>query len=416
MIKNNINEFEKPLINWLLNSGVLIKNSNKKLNGGVYAGYDLSNKEWQFIYCEITGYSISTFCMLYTKYKKKKFLDYAFENANFLIKHQINDVNLPNFGSFPEGLDSKTFKTRNRHYTFDAAMCIQGLLDLYSIKKDVKLLQSALKAGNWLLKMQNSSGSFLAYYDSLTKEILHPGPYFYLDESCLHAKNAIALIKLYQFTNEDKFKNAAIKLCDWVLELQEKDGSFWANNYKSHVYTHAHCYATEGLIYAESILKIKRYDQSVMKACQWLKDNIHNKTNTIIGSHKISKKFNSVEKNSTRFIFNLIRKFIPRKEIAIDATMQSARLLIYKSLNDPNSEYFQVANELIESVILKSNYNGNDNFAIGSLHSRIDISFGNLRKTSIVATWAVMFSLQTCILRNEVLTNKNELTKIDFLF
>ena len=68
------------------------------------------------------------------------------------MKHQINNPEAVNFGSFPQGLNQKTNSVMPNCYTFDAAMCIQGLLDLYSIEKDDRFLSSAVIAGNWLLK------------------------------------------------------------------------------------------------------------------------------------------------------------------------------------------------------------------------------------------------------------------------
>lgn len=292
-MNKNYTEFEKPLINWLVNSGVFINKDQKNVNsGGVHAGYNLSINNWQFIYCEITGYSISTFCLLYKKYNDKKFLDYAIENALFLMKHQINNPEAVNFGSFPQGLNQKTNSIMPNCYTFDAAMCIQGLLDLYSIVKDDRFLSSAVIAGNWLLKMQDKSGAFLAYYNPERKLSEDKGPFFYQDAGCLHGKNAIALIKLFKATNNEKFKKSAIRLCDWTIKLQDIDGSFWANDYKYYVYTHAHCYATEGLIYAFKELGFNRYKKSVVKACDWLENNLDKNTNTILGSHKISNNFN----------------------------------------------------------------------------------------------------------------------------
>lgn len=41
-------------------------------------------------------------------------------------------------------------------------MCIAGLVRLFELTKDKSYLESALAAGEWLLKMQREDGSFYA--------------------------------------------------------------------------------------------------------------------------------------------------------------------------------------------------------------------------------------------------------------
>ncbi len=60
-----LNKTEETLLSWLLNSGVYIQGLDNPAHGGVYAGYDIRSGRWLFIYCEITGYATSMFCMLY---------------------------------------------------------------------------------------------------------------------------------------------------------------------------------------------------------------------------------------------------------------------------------------------------------------------------------------------------------------
>ena len=328
-----MNNFENnKQIKWLLNSGVNILSQNEKINGGVFSSYNLVKNQWDFIYSEITGYAVSVFSLLYKLSGDDIFLQRAKHCSNFLLNNQLSDSNEMAFGSFIKGLFYPANKQIMECYSFDNAMIIQGLLDFYNISKDPQLLDSALKSGNWLIKMQKQSGQFYSYYNPIKNNKSHPGPFFYQDFGCLHAKHAIALLKLYKATGEKKFESSAKAVCDWVLSLQNEDGAFWVNQTKSYSYAHAHCYTVEGLLYAYDYFKDNLYLESIIKSIDWLKSNYYNNKIGILGVNKCSPWFIPDEQMTKNLFSKVYRTVFPRKIFAVDATIQFSRILKYSYL------------------------------------------------------------------------------------
>lgn len=228
-----------------------------------------------------------------------------------MIKVQNKDENHPETsGAFYRGYDISTGAILSDLFSFDTAICVSGLVSLYKETNECAFLDSATLAGEWLVKqMQNNDGSFKALNrPSEPNYVL--GKKWFGDKGCLHAKNAICLLKLYDLTRNDKFIESAKSVCDWVLHLQRKDGAFFTREEESFIFSHAHCYATEGLLYAHSKLKTKEYLKAVLKSANWLM-RVQNKDGSIMRYHN---KFMSTPIKST------------------DATAQSMRiwLILFK--------------------------------------------------------------------------------------
>lgn len=88
---------------------------------------------------------------------------------------------------------------------------------------------------------------------------------FFGDGSCVHAKNAIALLGLHAITGDVRFRDAAAMSCDDTLTLQDPGGAFWSTPRKEEVHTHAHCYLCEGLLFVSSVLRDSRYQTAARR-------------------------------------------------------------------------------------------------------------------------------------------------------
>lgn len=395
-----IDNADKNLLLWLLDSGVLIGASHHPAYGGVHAGYDVRSGKWLFVYSEITGYAASMFCRLHEVTGDARYLCAAETCAAFLLRYQAPGNSGPAAGAFPQGFALPDMTVMARHYSFDAAMCIQGLLDLYRINGDPALRNAAKAAGEWLLSMKDpSSGGFFSSVEANTGCREHAGPNFHEDLGCLHAKHAIALLKLHEATGDIKYKHSAVEVCDWVLSLQDRDGAFWANAARSYVYTHAHCYATEGLLFASHRLGEPRYRAAVDRACAWLGNSIV-ESHGILGTHKVASSFEPDETKASHNALRLFRRIHPRREIATDATAQAARLFIYRYLRGDGDQGLEHARTILRALVSRSMYRGAIPLGKGGLHSRFDISLGWPRPSSIIATWGVLFALHAYLLLN----------------
>ena len=119
-----------------------------------------------------------------------------------------------------------------------------------------RYVNSALKAGEWLLRVQNSDGSF--------SEIDHHQPFVFDTGQVLIGLNA-----LYEFTADLRYKDAIAKAANWLVGVQEEDGSWerYAYNGQKHSYYSrvAAALYKAGMILDDVILK-----DAAMKNVAWI--------------------------------------------------------------------------------------------------------------------------------------------------
>jgi len=269
--------------------------------------YDQKNKAYRSycspegcgdIYPEITAYAVNLACILYKKYKKEELLERAIECAEYLI----------NLSSETGGIAGHSDKFL---YAFDTGIFISGLFDLYEITSEGKYLKSAKKSLKWLLSLYN--GTTFRAIDKNT----HPNDWD--KTSSIHlAKLSIPLLKAWKILEEEKYKKITINLLDWAVSLQSGNGRFRLNKNISLTFTHFHCYATEGFLYAYALLNDEKYFDIAKRGGEWLA-SVQNEDGSLYRWYPYSPK---------------VKGFIPidmiYREKAHDATAQAIR--IWKAL------------------------------------------------------------------------------------
>jgi len=356
------NDFDDAL-NWLKKSGIIENNI-----GGVNGGFDLKRKRHNFYYFEITGYAINLFLSLYRQNFDVQCLRMAEKSGQFLLRYQCKEKSRC-LGAFPHILEHEG-NLSDKYYSFDTAVCTSALTDLYEITKDRKYLDGAIAAGKWLLGYaQNSNGSFKAVYDLSKKRFINLVRWDG-DNGCLHAKNALSLIKLGQVTNYNEFLKGGKAVLDWVLRLQNRDGSFKSYKGSSNVFTHAHCYATEGLLFGYNVFRNETYLKSAIQASDWLL-NVQNNDGSLY-----------------KFYY---RFMIPNIKV-VDATAQSCRIwaILHKMLG--NQKYLSAIDRSVE-FIRKMKYKRADR-NYGSYYYGCTSLFGQNIRSSMIYTWPVFFVIQ----------------------
>lgn len=224
-------------VEWFLNSEIYVRRKGYR---AYYSGP---------IYPEITAYAITLACILFRRTGKAIFLNRARECADYL--RSINKI-----GGIPSYQGSNL-------YTFDTGIFISGLLDFYEISKEELYLREATKSLSWLMK----------YFDGEKFSAVegHIDPKLWYETSSIHlTKLAIPLIKAWIKFEDEKYKEAAVELLKWAGELQEKNGRFKINAVSDETFTHAHCYAVEGLLFAYNFLRNKNYLEIARKSAEWL--------------------------------------------------------------------------------------------------------------------------------------------------
>lgn len=378
MVLADINNTLELAIHWLTKSGIINTNRRIRAYGGINQGYDCKRKQYSFVYSEITGYAISMFLNLYRWMRDEEYLKMACEAADYLLSLQCTDESKTERGGILHSLSLPDMEKKNQYYSFDTAMCLQGLVDLYVVTKQKQYYDASVMIGKWLVnKMQMDDGAFLAMYDAETGEMYHAGGFFDADKGCLHAKHAIGLLKLYEITKEQAYLESAKKVCDWVLSLQADDGAFWANIVRRYVFTHAHCYATEGLLYAYWKLKDERYLDAVQKSADWLMcvQGMRGAINRDFKNHLSVARF-------------LSSKVLPLK--AVDATAQATRIWCTLFHLQKEIKYLKASEKAVKFLQSMQCINSSDSNAIGGFYYH---HVGGMKIKKILYTWCAMFTV-----------------------
>jgi len=249
-------------IAWHRSDAIRVVDARSPSRGAFRHGFDAARRRPLGIYTEITGYGVSLFVFLKRAREDRSFLDVAEEAGDFLVRIQAAD------GSFPDSRDPADPAVPRKHFSFDTAACVVGLARLARSTGHTRHAEAAARAGPWLLRMQRPDGSFCAMTDHDLR-LEDPGGFFG-DGSCIHAKNAIALLELRALTGEDRYRDAAARCCDHTISLQDGDGAFFCTPRRDEVFTHAHAYACEGLLYAGRALGEGRYVSAAELGARWL--------------------------------------------------------------------------------------------------------------------------------------------------
>ena len=302
-------------LNWLAHSDVRHADGDQIARGMVNQGYNWRQRSYPFIYSEITGYAVSTFVNAYRWLGDESYMAWACLAADSLMGIQRLAKGDAICGAIPHSLSLPDMEPQHKYHSFDAAMCLQGLLDLLAIQSVPGLQKSAQAIGDWLVKrMQRDDGSFLSMYDAEIDKWQHTGDDFFSDGGCLHTKHAIGLLKLGRITGDDCYIVAAKRVCDWVLALQDDDGAFRATKRLRYVVSHPHCYATEGLLFAHYVLGTDRYLEAARRAGKWLL-TVQNRDGSINIAYK---------RRWWRMGRRVVEQFLPRR--VTDAAAQSIRI------------------------------------------------------------------------------------------
>lgn len=249
-------------LTWQSTAPIRVTDPGSSARGAVLHGLDGRARRPLDVYTEITGYSISLCEFLARTGGETRLLTAAKDAADYLLRIQTDEA------AYPQLTDPTERTSPARLYTFDNAACIVGAARLGRTMQERRYLESATAAAGWLLGMQRPDGSFsaMALHDGGIRD---PGGFFG-NGSCIHAKVAIAFLEVYATTGLERFREAASRTCAHALTLQAPDGAFWSRPDRRSVFTHAHCYACEGLLYSGRILGDARFTTAAHRGIEWL--------------------------------------------------------------------------------------------------------------------------------------------------
>ena len=206
---------------------------------GISKGYDLVRQRWSPAYPETTGYTIPTLLNVAAVYQQPEWKDMAFALADFLLE-----------AATPEGGVAHWAATDPHPIVFDTGQVMFGWLAAYDSSGDERYLEACKRAGNWLVSIQDASGSWR----------LHQ----HLDvEKVIDTRVAWAMLELYRRTDQEAILEAARRNLDWACDQQDTDGWFrkCAFTPEEDPFTHTLAYTAEGLFECGQVLGDDRYVQ-----------------------------------------------------------------------------------------------------------------------------------------------------------
>lgn len=207
-------------------------------DGGISGRYWL-NSGWSSSYPETTGYTIPTLLSIAEALGEGRFRERARKAVGFLLS-----VQLPS-GGFP-GMEIAD--NSSEPSAFNSAQIIHGLLAWHSATGDAQALEAALRAGEWLLSIQEPDGSWVKhFYGGLATDY------------AAHLSCWIAELGIH--TGERRFLDSASRHLDWVLgHFDRETGWFQRAGFtaEQHAagqgFTHTIAYTIWGVLFSSEIL------------------------------------------------------------------------------------------------------------------------------------------------------------------
>lgn len=116
-------------------------------------------------------------------------------------------------------------------------------------------IDSAKDAAEWLLTVQHDDG-FFTDIDEYKPQVFDTGQVL------------IGLNFIYKKTEENKFKESIVKACDWLISVQEENGSWikYSYNYRPHTY---YTRVASALLNSGYILNNEKYIEAAIKNLNW---------------------------------------------------------------------------------------------------------------------------------------------------
>jgi hypothetical protein len=206
-------------------------------DGGVSKGYDTLRRRWARAYPETTGYTIPTLLNAANLLQQPRYRTLALALAEYLLR-----------SATPEGGVRHWATAQAGPIVFDTGQVVFGWLSAYGVSGDQRYLDASRRAGDWLAAIQDTSGAW--------NDFQHLGVVKVID-----TRVAWALVELYEHTQVEAYRAAAIRNLDWALEHQEVDGWFRSCTFvdREDPYTHTLAYTAEGLLQCGLRLGQDRY-------------------------------------------------------------------------------------------------------------------------------------------------------------
>lgn len=222
MTKRDSDETLNSLLRWLLDA--------QHPDGGIAAYYSLLTG-YSASYPEVTGYIVPTLYDLFRANGDCQALTAAERATAWLLSLQMPT------GAFPGGLHGGHGEKTQQPSVFNTGQILQGLVRAHAETKQPEILKVAVAAGDWLIKMQQSDGSWSG--PATYQEVAHT----------YYSMVSWALAELSERSGDPQYASAAEKNLDWVLSHFRHTGWIDGINLRAHpTYLHFIAYVLQGVL------------------------------------------------------------------------------------------------------------------------------------------------------------------------
>jgi len=177
----------------------------------------------------------------------------ALEKAVQWLLHSQNSMSDDGIGSY------HLVNKWSSSYVETTGYIIPSLLNYGILKNNNTIINKAILAADWLIKIQKNSGGWQGECidDNRPEVVFNTGQVI----RGLHS--------VYKYTNDSKYLNSAIKACDWLCEIQENEG-FWKKNAFMNVPRVYDSYIDAPLLMIYEITGKEIYKEKAIKNLYWI--------------------------------------------------------------------------------------------------------------------------------------------------
>lgn len=192
---------------WFLDSGI------QGPSGGVARFYLADSRKNKPVSTEITGYSASVLAFLYSRSGDSSFLDHARAAALFLVDHAWDAA----LGIFPYEHPSPSAVSKHLAFFFDSGIIVRGLLAVWRITKEQRLLDSAVEAARGMLADFHSGSDLHPILVLPEKRPLERDQHWSRSPGCYQSKSALAWWEVAQITGDSALRDAYFETIDAAM-------------------------------------------------------------------------------------------------------------------------------------------------------------------------------------------------------
>jgi hypothetical protein len=187
---------------WLLHSGI------QAANGGVARFYRADIHKYKPVSTEITGYTASALVYLFDLTGDQEFLDRARLTARFLCDHAWDGP----LCTFPFEHPSPSTDSHHHSYFFDCGIIIRGLLAVWRVTREDRLLDMAVAASHGMIADFHSGDDFHPILELPLKQALPRTDHWSRMPGCYQTKSALAWWEVAEATGETPLRDAYLEM------------------------------------------------------------------------------------------------------------------------------------------------------------------------------------------------------------